>query len=80
MERGCHVPGNERIQEQLRHGAGRSRHEMRLGQKPMGGQNHLSEDKFLDPWGGLSDITVLRSVLHGVSEQGKVVLTSPSDI
>ena len=53
---------------------------MRLGQKPMGGQNHLSEDKFLDPWGGLSDITVLRSVLHGVSEQAKVVLTSPSDI
>lgn len=51
--RGYHVPRTEKIQEWLRHGVGRGRHEMRLGQAPMGGQNHLSEDKFLNPWGSV---------------------------
>lgn len=39
---------------------------MRLGQESPGGENHLSEEKFLDLWRGLLSIHVLSSVLHSV--------------
>lgn len=78
MGRGCHVSGAG-VEEQLRHRRGSGEHEMRLGQEVPGGENYLSEEKFLDLWSGLLGINVLRSVLHSV-RANKDGVNFPSNI